>query len=64
MNGIEPDLWQLWLTAGAMWRAARAQPDRHDYWTASALAFSARGTVLLSWDSVAWARAADPDEHL
>jgi hypothetical protein len=54
VEGIEPDLFEAWLTAGACRRAARKDLARSDFWNGQAQAYSDRAAVLLRWDVGAW----------
>lgn len=51
---IEPDLWDAALTAGACWRAARANPARQAEWEGQAKRYSMEAHALLEWDAFSW----------
>lgn len=51
---IEPDLWEALITAGACWRAARAQPSMKAEWEANALMYSDQASTLVEWDAASW----------
>ena len=53
-NGLEKDLWEYVLTAGACWRAAKSQPARAQHWEGLAQAYSNRAAILLGHDAASW----------
>lgn len=52
--GLERDLLEYVLTAGACWRAARSQPAEAERWENLARAYSERASVLLAHDLPGW----------
>lgn len=45
---IDPEWWEAIITAGACWRAAKAQPSKREYWEGQAREWSATAGALRS----------------